>query len=303
MDGGLLPSGDPAIITGPYRMNLCSPLLPAVLTVTALCLAACESSFDARLSADPIDNLQRVTLPLEGLAVQTSDGQSRSLRLDDPVDVDLLLFDLDNPYLLIANAELAEGSYRSVQLLVDADGAELQRLDGGLFPIDLAASTPFADVAFSVDEDSSVAIDLALDLRLSLSQRTDDRYRLAPVLRAVPAGDGAEVRGVVGGGLLNDASCALGAAVYLFEGLDVEPDERDGAGVEPVATAAVRNDPFNAVPAYRLGVLAEGPYTLALTCDGELEDGLDVADPEINFIARYNLELLRTEQRVFNLPP
>lgn len=288
-------------------MNFHAPFKTAAkrmaLTTLAICLCACESSFDVQLVADPVDQIQRVTLPLDGVSLQTTDGQSRDLRLDDAVEVDLLQFELDNPYSLIGNAEIAEGSYRSIQLLIDADGAELQRLGGGVFPIDLATNTPFADIAFSVDDDSSVSVDLALDLRLSLSERADNRYRLAPVLRAVLSGDSAQVRGEVSAILLADPDCAIGAAVYLFEGLDIEPDERDGAGVEPIATAPVRNDPFSGLPAYRLGVLTEASYTLALTCDGEFEDGLDAANPEVQFIASYNLELLRAEDRVFNLLP
>lgn len=271
------------------------------LAAVALLLAACETSFDARLSADPVDEATRVNLPLEGLALRTRDGQIHSLRLDRAARVDLTVFDLDSPYELIVNHRIDEGDYEAVQLLLDTEDAELQRPDGGVVSVEISGAAPFVPLAFSIDEDGGATVELSLDLRLSLSEQDDGRYRLRPVMRAVLAGDGAVVRGEVSPLLLTDAACARGAAVYLFEGRDIEPDERDGRGVEPYATGRV--DTQFAPALYRIGVLPAGDYTLALTCDGEFEDGLNAADPPLRFLARETLTLLRGETRVLSLLP
>lgn len=265
-------------------------------------LSACESAFDVSLSADPPDTEQRVTLPLDGLTLRRTDGQVIALDFDDPIAVDLLQFDFDRPYGLIVNRSVDEGDYNGLQLRLDGEGAELQALDGGVFPIETTTTSGFAPLAFRIEDDRNIALELALDLRLSLARLNDDRYRLRPVLRAIRAGEGAILQGEVSPLLLAGPDCGLGAAVYLFEGPDVEPDERDGVAAEPYATAPVQ---IQQAPAfYRIGVLPAGTYTVALTCDGEFEDGADLADPTLDFVGTpVNVELRAGQVGTLNLSP
>lgn len=255
-----------------------------LLSLPVLAMTACESSLDVDLAADPVDNASRVVLPLDGVVLRTAENEERSVKRDDTADVDLLQFDGDTLFGLISNGDPKDGDYVGVRLRIEEDGF-VERLGGDRVPIDPAADSPFAEVEFSVKEDDgdNIALLLALDLRLSLSETNDDRYLLRPVLRAVRSGDEAEVSGTVASALLSDAACNAGAAVYAFRGEDVEPDERDGVGVEPFATAPVLRNLGGGSASYRLRLLPAGSYTLALTCDGEREDGLNAADPDMEF--------------------
>lgn len=273
----------------------------ALLLCTALGLSACESSLDVDLAADPLDNATRVVLPLNGVVLRKAEGEERRVASNDTADVDLLQFDGNTLFGLISNGDVKDGEYRGVRLLVDQDGF-LDRANGTRIPIDLDANPPFADVAFSIDEDDgdNIVLLLALDLRLSLSETSNNRFLLRPVLRAVRSGDDAELRGSVASALLSDSACNFGAAVYAFRHAsadeNVEPDERDGVGVEPYATAPVLSD-----RSYRLQILPAGTYTLALTCDGEREDGFDAASPDMSFSNEREVDLDENESRIVDL--
>lgn len=273
----------------------------------ALLLAACDPAFDADVAADPpsdpatlADDPMRVILPLEGINLRTEDGEVRRITRGDPALVDLIRFDGQSVFSLLSNRKIREGRYRGVQLLIDAQDAEVQTLAGGVFPIDLSATPPFVPVSFSIKDDDRESLTLALDLRLSLARRGDDRYQFDPVLRAVRNGDAAQISGTVADTLLSDAACVRGAAIYLFEGAGVEPDERDGAGVEPFATTPVTQS-FGSNASYTLRFLPAGDYTLALTCDGEREDGIDAASDDITFGDGIDIELDQGERALLNL--
>lgn len=275
----------------------------------AALLAACEPAFDADVAADPpgptatrAGDPVRVTLPLEGVSLRTEGGELQSIRRGDTALTDLLRFDGQSVFSLLSNRKIDEGVYRGVQLLIDPEDAEVETLDGGLLPIELSTSPPFAPVEFSIKDDSDdrESLTLVIDLRLSLALRNDEHYQFDPVLRAVRRGDGAEISGTVSSTLLTDPGCVRGAAVYLFEGKGKEPDERDGAGVEPYATAPVIQI-SGSTAIYTLGFLPAGSYTLALTCDGDREDGIDAAAETIEFGEGIDIELDEGETRVRNL--
>jgi hypothetical protein len=94
---------------------------------------------------------------------------------------------------------------------------------------------------------------------------------------------------------VNASACPQGttlatdAAVYLFKGRDVRPDDLDRAEAEPYATTNVVSDGTSNGSQYSLRFLAPGDYTLALTCEGNL-DALDVND-DITFVDTQNVRL------------
>lgn len=274
--------------------------LRLMLLLSSLTLAACDTTLDVDVAADPADGFSRITLPLDGVVLQRSDSTENNVRRSDVADVNLLQFDGTTRFDLVSGAEIDEGDYRGARLLLGDDDGELVRsVGGGTFPIDIATSPGFAEVDFSINEDERSTLTLALDLRLSLALRDGNRYLLSPVLRAV-RGDGADVSGFVAAALLAADACDVGAAIYLYPGEDVEPQERDGSGTDPLATAPVRFDNSRNQFRYSLRFLPEGSYTLALTCDGEREDGIDAADPDLIFGNSFNLDLDASESATLN---
>src|SRR5690606_31643483 len=126
----------------------------------------------------------------------------------------------------------------------------------------------YAPMDFTVEEDesSSEELTLTLDLRMSLSVDRNNRYALQPKLRSIRTDAAGELEGIVSAACLSADASTTRAAVYLFEGENVTPDDIDGQEPEPYATAAVVLDAigFN----YRLRFIAPGTYTVALACEG-----------------------------------
>jgi hypothetical protein len=147
-------------------------------------------------------------------------------------------------------------------------------------------------LSFSIDEDESSedAFTLTLDLRQSLIfNDDDDEYTLQPHLRSIEDGTSGEITGFVDITCPSGTSLADGGAVYLFTGQDVEPDDRDGVGVEPFATTDLFQT-TDARRAYGLRFLPEGDYTIAVTCEGNLESP-DTDEDEMDFQMTDNVQV------------
>jgi hypothetical protein len=269
-------------------------------------LAGCEGEVTMDLSTEqPADpDIVAVIADIRGLEFVTSGGGTETLEFTDSQQLDLMDYaDDSNVLRLFTSEELSEGNYTGVRLLFDEDlldEAFVSRLDGTDFPMNLVAGD-YAPLSFSVEdrESNSESFTLMLDLRQSLSfDEDDDEYTFTPIMRAVDSGDASRIEGDI------SATCPAGGslsqgAVYLFQGEDVTPDDLDGVGIEPFATAPVLTDQGGAF-FYALRVVPEGNYTLALTCIGNDEDIL--SDQDLEFRNIVNVRLDRSEALIVDIP-
>jgi hypothetical protein len=269
-------------------------------------LAGCEGEVTIDLSTEqPADpDIVQVVANIRGLEFQTSGGGTETFEFSDDEPLDFMDYSDDSNVLrLLTDEELSEGSYTGVRLLFDEDeldNAFVATLAGTEFPMTLVAGE-YAPLSFSVEdrESNSESFTLMLDLRQSLSfDDDDDEYTFTPALRAVDTGDASRIEGDV------TVTCPAGddlgeGAVYLFTGEDVTPDDLDGIGVEPFATAPILADQAGAF-FYALRLIPEGDYTLALTCIGNDEDIL--LDQDLEFRNIVNVRLDRRETLIVDVP-
>jgi hypothetical protein len=246
----------------------------AVSAILGLLLAACEDvRFTADLATDePADPaITAVRVNLKGLDLRRSDGTTRPLEFRDGEVVDLLDFVAGDPLRLFANEELPVGSYTGVRLRFDADEDPNEVAEGLVeTPLRLQPGN-FAAVDFTVEEDGDQreAFTLLLDLRQSLAfDDGDAEYTLTPALRAVRTDDAASIEGDVAQICPVGTALQQSAALYLFAGRDVEPDDIDRLDTEPLATTRVFATTTIGLR-YALRFLAAGDYTLAFTCFGD----------------------------------
>ena len=258
----------------------------------ALLLAGCDGRFSADLAVDaPADPaITQVQASVLGLAFQKSTGETENFefRRSEPIDLVSLL--AGTPMQLFKSERLSAGQYTGVRLLIDGD-ADLTVTNsiGGVFPARLVDG-PFAAVDFTVEDQkgSSESLTVTLDLRQSLTfNDVDGEYTLTPTIRAVRTGDAAEITGVVNVACPSNVPLTTAAAVYIFAGADVLPDDIGGAGVEPYATSRV--DLSTGVFTYLVRFVPPGDYTLAVTCTGDLDQ--PDADDAIEFVATQNIRL------------
>jgi len=274
-------------------------LLPALVL-----LAACEGKVSVDMTvASPADaTLRQVVVGLAGVEFSLDDGSTAAIVFADPEQVDLLEFDDGNLLTLFTDEGLEAGVYTGARLLFDTDTQSHYVIDGNGVDADLAiANGDYAPFDFTVEDDetSREEVTLTLDLRQSLSLETDDTYRLRPYLRSVSPDVASILEGDVDINCPSGASLATGGAVYLFEGRDVVPDDRDGFSVEPYATAPLNRAAVTGDFSYGILDLPPGNYTVTATCQGDRED--PTTNDDMTFRGTRNVELGEDETVTVNV--
>ncbi len=131
---------------------------------------------------------------------------------------------------------------------------------------------------FTVTQNGNVDFTIDFDLRKSVVSPAGlgGPYILRPALRMVDNTEVGAIEGTV------DVSLVVpdcGPAVYIYEGADVTPsDTRTDSG--PLASGLVELDTEGQY-VYRVAFLEEGDYTVAFTCEADL-DGPETAE-DISF--------------------
>ena len=275
------------------------------LVLGALLLAGCQGQVSIDLTTEkPADpSVRQVVAGLAGLQFEKSDGSTEALEFAASESVNLNGFQNGSLLTLFTNEPLSPGTYTGVRLLFDtnANGRYVTDSLARRYPLLLAAGD-YADFDFLVEKDnaSAKAVTLTLDLRQSLSLNpATGVFTLTPVLRSVVVEDASVIEGTVTVTCATGTSLAQGGAVYLFRGLDVLPDDRDGSGAEPYATGALTFSSLTGLYSYRLLDLPAGDYTLAATCNGTLENR--ATDDALVFLATVNVPLPRDTVATVNL--
>ncbi len=262
-------------------------------------LAGCQGQVSAELTTErPADGaLRQVVASLAGLEFEKADGTTKQVAFTANKLVNLNGFQNGSLLSLLANESLPEGTYTGVRLVFDTDTAGRFVSDSlaRRFSLQLAAGS-YADFDFKVEKDKSsrAEIILTLDLRQSLRfEGATGLFTLAPYLRSVPTADASTITGTVSVTCDAGTSLASGGAVYLYRGVDLVPDDRDGSGIEPYATGVVTLNSVTGVYSYRVLDLPAGDYTVAATCDGLLEN--PVTDDVLVFRGIRNVKVARND--------
>lgn len=276
---------------------------------SAVLLAACGSggnnndqaakgALSIAVTDAPVDEAEAVVVAFVEVQLLNAAGAPvQTFRLDPPRSIDLLALQGSNSAFLVEDAEVPPGVYEEVRLLIDTQDASCQNLvapfgsyitiDGTDYPLVVpggGATGLKVKGPITVAAGGSAAYTIDFDLRKSIAQRgATGCYNLRPVLRVVDNAQVGTLAGSVDGNLLLVPGCTAdpltgsGAAVYVYTGAGVAPDDVGGAGTEPLTTALLTpKDDGSGDFAYEVGFLLAGSYTAAFTCQA----GDD--DPEAN---------------------
>jgi hypothetical protein len=136
------------------------------------------------------------------------------------------------------------------------------------------------------------------DLRQSIKLAGNSgRYMMQPVVRLVNADEAGLLRGQVSVMRLttmpdcSDTLVDTFNAVYVFAGHNVIPADIDHSSeldVDPVATTTISYVPLTAAYEYEAAFLPAGDYTIALTCNADLDD-LDRGGDDLKFFIVRNV--------------
>lgn len=243
--------------------------------LSAVFVSACDDGRVTLAVADaPVDDAEAVVVQFSEVTFTADDGETESVHLSPPLQVDLLRMTGGESFELISSHGLAAGRYRAIEFAVDGSSTTTESyvdVVGGarlpLFVPDDAESDLRVNAGFDIDEGDHVKVTVDFDLRRSVHPGDGTAYELRPVLRFVVDDETGTVEGEVAQSLIG-SDCV--PAVYAFSGSDVTPDDVDGVGTEPLTSAIVTS--AGGVLRYAIGFLEQGSYTLALTCDADEDD-------------------------------
>ena len=262
-----------------------------------------KSNFTLQVTDAPIDNIVAVVLQFTEIRLRRSDGDWISYPLETPKSIDLLKLEGSRTADLLTDEPLPTGRYDEIRLLLD-DAPMANYVDlgaGGIQQLDVPSGTSSGlkiKGDFMRNAQNRLTLVIDFDLRQSIrNPGKSGKYMMQPVLRLVDADKSGFLRGQVSAlrlssaGNCSDADPNTYNAVYLFAGHDVIPADIDlgsNKDIDPVATATVRWQPMKAAYEYELGFLAGGDYTLAITCNADLDD-LDRGGDDLKFFIVRNV--------------
>lgn len=228
-----------------------------------------------RVTDAPIDSADKVVVTFTGVTVQSEAGQRVEFEYQEPREIDLLSLQGSITDSLLEEVELEAGEYEWIRLHVAAEQGVSDsyiEVDGAQHELHIpsGAQTGLKLVdGFTIDEDRTSNYTIDFDLRKSIIQNPHG-YKLKPTLRLVENGNSGTIDGSVDGGLIT-AECS--AAIYVYAGADVSADDLGGEGADPITTKLVNTDATGVTEFdYELAFMATGEYTLAFTCEADLDD-------------------------------
>jgi len=243
-----------------------------------------KSSISLRLTDAPIDDLLRVVIEFTGVELKQNGNGWIRFDLATPLSVDLLQLQGAITADLLSNVPVSDGNYRELRLFTSnsATANFVEESTGGIQPLQIPGGSGAGLTIlenFTITEGLTSNLIVDFDLRRSiLSPGNSGNYQFSPVMRLIEASSAGNVSGMVDPAMLttgcSDQLVDTYNAVYVYSGHNITPDDIDqqANNVEPVATTTVSYDASLDKYVYTVAFLPAGDYTLAVTCNADLEN-------------------------------
>jgi hypothetical protein len=264
--------------------------LAAIAAATAACSGGGSdgtpqgTTLSISLMDAAIDDVAEVNVEIAAIWLKPAgDGPAFRLPLTEtPITVDLLAHSSENAAILVEEAVIEAGSYDWLLMDVNAEfdnvfDSFVRTSMGGMEEIRVPSGRVRLVSGFDVAANQGAEFLFDWDLRRGLVDPPGQPgFLLKPAFRMIDVTEFGALHGTVAAAIVADTAndcnadsaatdLAVGNSVYVYAGLDVEPDDIDGAGVEPVTTVDAIDDDNDGDYEYRT-LLAPGDYTIALTC-------------------------------------
>ena len=260
--------------------------------IIALTLSACggggssssEGSITLSIADAPIDGATAVTVNFIGVQLKPRNGPPIVIDLVDPATDDPLAIELmgltggvtDD---LLTSYTIEPGEYIWVRLLVAEDAGSIDVEGGGNEPLTIPSG---GTRGLQLNHDFTIAaggitrFTIDFDLRKSVHV-ANNKYILRPTLRIVDNIEVGTLTGSVDNGLLvggegcRDEGGNVNAAIYVYSGAGVTPDDifisDTEANTGPLTSVNVAED-----GSFTVVFIEAGEYTVAVTCQVGMEN-------------------------------
>lgn len=254
-------------------------------------------SVEIGITDAPVDSAEAVVIHFTEAALHGPDGTT-SVKVIDPVtkqpgrSIDLLQLQ-GGMWTGLFTDEVTAGHYSWIRLTLDMSQSYIQ-INGQQYALRCTSCENNGyrlNRSFNVVADGTMALMLDFDLRKSITDPSSGLdYILRPTVRVVETAVSGSITGEIDPNLIADLGGFTGCSVYAFAGNDALlddvyipvdisiPSEQNN----PISTAKVVYE--NNIYQYTLSFLPAGDYTVALTCDADMDsaatdDTLAFSDP------------------------
>ncbi|MDJ0780061.1 MAG: DUF4382 domain-containing protein [Gammaproteobacteria bacterium] len=266
-----------------------------------------DSRFSLRLTDAPIDNLSRVMVRFTAVEMKRKQGGWSRYTFDTPQDIDLLALQGMTTADLLVEMPIEPGNYKQVRFLVDETPMAnwVEHKSGGTHNLEIpdgGSKGLKVGQNFTIPQDRLINFTVDFDLRKAVKyKKGSGTYRLKSKMRLVVDENVGVIRGTVGSSWLLGAGCSdanvdTHNAVYVFAGHNVVPDDIDESSntdVEPLTTTPISYDAASGLYLYEAAFLPQGNYTVAFTCNSDLDD--TDTDDILPFFYTQNVNVLVTD--------
>jgi len=258
-----------------------------------------------------VDNAREVWVQFTGLSIKPAASPAINFTFDTVKNINLL--DLQGTRFtdLISNIVIPTGSYNWIRLDVNAanDGINdtyIMLNNGNIYELWIPSGRQTGlkiNSGFELLANENLNLIVDFDLRKSIILRNGN-YKLRPSLRMMRKRNTGTITGIISPTLLTAPNCsdtdpATGNAIYLFAGATAIPDDLSNANPGPVTSARIRLNTRSGNYRYIIGYVPAGDYTLAFTCQADMDD----PDTNDNIIFSFTASITVTADSAnLNLP-
>jgi len=280
--------------------------------ILAASMVACNSSSNdpttltLSITDAPVDGATAVVVEFTGVELKPAGGPAISFDFDAPRQIDLFALQGTNASDLLTNVEVEAGDYNWVRLKVNALVNTMDSFitfeDGNSYSLYIpsGSETGLKLVrGITINQGTQANFVIDFDLRKSVVDPRNEAsdYFLKPALRLIDNNQSGDIQGSVANATAELEACGNGAAVYVYEGLDVVADD-EGSATPPLTSVNVEFDSDANTYSYTVGYLTPADYTLAITC--EAENDLAETDEDIEFLASINATVVADQVTTAN---
>lgn len=276
----------------------------AILAI-AMALSACgkDYSTSGRLTLSitdaPIDDAAAVTVNFTGVELKPKNGPAVLVTFETMKSIDLMGLTGGITDDLLTDYIVESGEYNWLRLVVANDPGNIELVDGTVEPLTIPSG---AQTGLKMNRGFTIAVGgvtqftIDFDLRKSV-HLANGQFILRPTLRLVDNLEVGTLTGSVDASLLSatdgcvDEVGGINAVVYVFSGTDVVPADIAGEASDPLTTAIV-----DAEGNYTVAFLEVGEYTLALTCQADMDDPAKI--DTFDFIDSRNAVVIASETTI-----
>jgi len=235
-----------------------------------------EGSLVVRVTDAPVDAALGVVIQFDAVDAKVS-GVSSSFKMKPAQQIEMLSLAGGRNQLLVDVDPVIADRWQWVRLVISAGE---QAVDSwvdtatgrhALYLPDENRDALLIRQSFVVPKKGTADLTIDFDLRQSIiaPENPGDPYILDPVLRMVETDQAGRIEGTVDPSLATADGCR--PVVYGFTGTGVAPDDIDRIAPEPITEGTIALDNGSGEFRWSLDWLPAGAYTVALTCQGDLD--------------------------------